>query len=85
MPWSLQIKYYSKTKSMTRNSVQSSNLSSVGYDSENQILEIEFKKSGIYQYYKVPLNVYNGLMTASSHGEYFNAYIKNNFAYNKIG
>ena len=25
---------------MTRNSVQSSNLSSVGYDSENQILEI---------------------------------------------
>lgn len=70
---------------MTRNSVQSSNLSSVGYDSENQILEIEFKKSGIYQYYKVPLNVYNGLMTASSHGEYFNDYIKNNFAYNKIG
>ena len=70
---------------MTRNSVQSSNLSSVGYDSENQILEIEFKKSGIYQFFKVQLNVYNGLMTASSLGEYFNAYIKNNFAYNKIG
>ena len=69
---------------MTRNSVQSSNLSSVGYDSENQILEIEFKKSGIYQYYKVPLNVYNGLMNASSHGEYFNANIKNNFEFNKI-
>jgi len=70
---------------MTRTSVQSSNLSSVGYDSENQILEIEFKKSGIYQYFKVPVNIYNGLMNASSHGEYFNAYIKNNFAYNKVG
>lgn len=85
MPWYLQIKYYSKTKSMTRNSVQSSNLSSVGYDSENQILEIEFKKSGIYQYYRVPLNVYNGLMTASSHGEYFNAYIKGVYDFKKIG
>ena len=70
---------------MTRNSVQSSNLSSVGYDSENQILEIEFKKSGIYQYYKVPLNVYNGLMNASSHGEYFNAYIKGVYDFKKIG
>jgi hypothetical protein len=74
-----------KIKIMTRTPVQSSNLSSVGYDSENQILEIEFKKSGIYQYFKVPVNIYNGLMNASSHGEYFNAYIKNSFSYNKVG
>jgi hypothetical protein len=68
---------------MTRISVQSSNLSSVGYDSENQILEIEFKKSGIYQYFKVPVNIYNGLMNASSHGEYFNAEIKGVYEFTK--
>jgi hypothetical protein len=61
---------------MNRTPVSSSNLVSVGYDTLNSILEIEFNSGSIYQYYNVPQSVYAGLMAASSHGSYFDANIK---------
>jgi len=61
---------------MKRQSVSSSNLASVGYDSASSTLEIEFHNGGIYQYLNVPVSIYNGLMNASSHGTYFDVYIK---------
>lgn len=61
---------------MERQSVESSNLASIGYDAENEILEIEFNHGGIYQYFDVPENVYEELMSASSHGQYFDRNIK---------
>ena len=61
---------------MNRTAVSSSNLTSVGYDTENMILEIEFHNGSIYQYINVPESKYDGLMKASSHGKYFDAYIK---------
>jgi len=64
---------------MIREAVISSNIHSVGYDDEAQILEIEFHSGGIYQYYSVPRTIYGGLMNASSHGKYFHAYIKDVF------
>ncbi|MFZ2151379.1 MAG: KTSC domain-containing protein [Candidatus Absconditicoccaceae bacterium] len=68
---------------MDRIKVKSSNLISVGYDEENEILEIEFD-SGIYQYYKVPLKVYEGLMDAISLGTYLNKYVKGVYKYKQI-
>jgi len=62
--------------------VQSSNLSSVGY--ENGILYIEFNNGSMYSYDNVPVSVYQELMSAPSHGKYFHAHIKNCFAYTKI-
>lgn len=62
---------------MERQSVKSSNLASIGYDSENEILEVEFNNGGIYQYLDVPLSVYEELMDANSHGVYFSANIRN--------
>ena len=38
---------------MKRQSVESSNLASVGYDEEKQILEVQFKHGGVYQYFEV--------------------------------
>jgi hypothetical protein len=70
--------------SMNRTPVSSSNLSSVGYDQENQILEIEFNNGGVYQYYDVPPRVHNELMNASSHGKYFHRNIKENYRYDQI-
>ena len=61
---------------MKRQSVVSSNLASVGYDAVNEILEIEFNDGGVYQYFEVPENVYEELMSASSHGQYFDRNIK---------
>lgn len=61
---------------MKRQSVESSNLASVGYDAENEILEVEFKHGGVYQYFEVSKNVYEELMNANSHGQYFDRNIK---------
>lgn len=62
----------------------SSQIHSVGYDSKNQILEIEFVKGGIYQYQNVPIGVYTGLKDSISPGKYFHANIRNEFRYVKI-
>lgn len=61
---------------MKRTPVESSNLVSVGYDSDNSMLEIEFDKGTVYQYFGVPISIYEGLMKADSHGKYFIAHIK---------
>jgi hypothetical protein len=61
---------------MKRTAVSSSNLASVGYDADAKILEIEFLDRSIYQYFNVPVTVYNGLMGASSHGKHFHTHIE---------
>lgn len=61
---------------MKRQAVSSSNITSVGYDEENEILEIEFTRGGVYEYTEVPLNIYEELINASSIGVYFAANIK---------
>jgi hypothetical protein len=61
---------------MQRTSVISSNIKSIGYDPLQALLEVEFLNGTIYQYFKVPQHLFNGLMSASSHGEYLDAYIK---------
>lgn len=69
---------------MKRQLVESSNLASIGYDPENEILEVEFKHGGVYQYFDVSENVYEELMNADSHGVYFSANIRNNYEYIKL-
>lgn len=64
--------------------VNSSNLSAVAYDAATSTLYIRFNSSGAYAYYNVPQNVYNGLMSAGSHGEYHAAFIKNNYRYKRL-
>ena len=69
---------------MNRQSVSSSNLSSVGYDSSTSTLEVEFNSGSVYQYSNVPASVHSALMSASSHGQYFNANIKNSYSYRQV-
>jgi hypothetical protein len=63
--------------------VSSSTIVAVGYDSAAQQLLVEFR-NGTYVYYAVPKYVYDGLMSAYSHGEYHAAYIKNTYRYDRI-
>jgi len=70
---------------MVRTSVSSSNIASIGYDSGNSTLEIEFHNGGIYQYFNVPETIHNGIMSASSHGTYFHEHIKDVYEYRKVG
>ena len=60
---------------MERQYVSSSNIASIGYDPDNQVLEIEFLSGAVYQYYDVPQSVYDGLMAADSHGKFLDVYI----------
>lgn len=62
----------------------SSNLLSVGYNNSLELLEIEFISGGIYQYFKVPENIYKGLLSAPSHGKFFSLNIRNKFKYKEI-
>jgi KTSC domain len=69
---------------MIRKPVISSNLSSVGYDSETNTLEIEFSNFTIYQFFGVQESIYQELMNAISHGKYLHAHIKGIYRYRKI-
>lgn len=69
---------------MKREHVESSNIESIGYEEKSQTLEIEFLNGGIYQYFDVPKSIYDGLMVASSCGEYLAANIKGSFRYSRV-
>lgn len=64
--------------------VESTYLRSVGYDSTDSVLEIEFQSGEVYQYIDVPPAIYTDLMNAPSQGRYFNANIKETYAYRKL-
>lgn len=57
-------------------SLSSSNLKRCSYDIESGELQIQFQSGKTYTYEGVPASVYNGLLEASSPGQYFNANIK---------
>ena len=63
----------------------SSNLESVGYDDRTQTLEVQFVNGRIYQYYGVPSNMHEQLMQAPSKGRFFNTYIRNSYAFSRVG
>ena len=69
---------------MIRQPVSSSNIRSIGYDSESNTLEIEFHSGGVYQYFGVPESIYNELMHAPSHGSYFHRHIRDQYRWTKM-
>ncbi len=54
------------------------------YDPASETLEIEFQKTGVYQYLNVPQFMWDRLMMADSVGKFFNAEIKNAFPCVKV-
>ena len=70
---------------MYRTPVTSSNVRSIGYESQSSILEVEFTSGDIYQYFDVPKHLHYELMRAPSKGQFLNDYIKHSYRYQKIG
>ncbi len=63
-----------------RKSINSSIINSIGYDFENKVLEIEFKKNQeIRQYHKLPKTVWQEFENTDSKGRYFLKCIKNKY------
>jgi hypothetical protein len=71
----------SERTDILRTRVKSSNIFSIGYDPVNKILQVEFKKGSIYEYYDVPDNVYQNFMKAGSKGNFISQLSK--FMYKK--
>lgn len=69
---------------MDREQVSSSNLDSVGYDADNETLEVEFKNGRVYQYFNVPPFMHERLMQSDSIGKFFNAEIKDAYACSQV-
>ncbi len=55
---------------MQLTTVESSMIHAVGYDPEQQMLEVIFNNGRVYQYFEVPPKVYEELMASSSKGSY---------------
>lgn len=65
--------------------VESSNLAEIGYDSDRKELAVKFKSGGTHHYVGVEPDRHSGLMSAESHGKYFNQNIKGQYEQKKIG
>lgn len=70
---------------MNRSCVASTSVASIGYDEATETLEVEFLNGSIYQYYNVPISIYEQNMQAGSKGKFFNMYIKNAYPYSRVG
>lgn len=65
--------------------VSSSNISAVGYDTENQMVYVQFLNGSVYTYKGVQEQEYENLRTAASVGSYLNRNYKNIYPYEKVG
>lgn len=61
---------------MKRVAVDSSSIAEAGYDARREIMEVEFRHGGIYQYLEVPAEVYREFEAAESKGRFVNLRIK---------
>ena len=64
--------------------IQSSNITSASYNTENEDLTITFNTGGIYQYNKVPWTKFTKFRLAESQGKFFNENIAKAHNYTKV-
>jgi len=57
---------------------------SAGYDPEAEVLEIEFRRGALYQYFEVPQGVYDWLMRVPNKGEYLENMIKDVYRFENV-
>ena len=69
---------------MRRQPVESSAISSVGYDTDAKVLEVEFASGAVYKYREVPPGVYRSLMKSASKGRYVSQRILDRFPFIRL-
>lgn len=63
--------------------LDSSAIRAADYNERTLVLAITFTSGNTYDYYGVPKSVYLGLISAASAGQYFNAYIRDQYSSNR--
>jgi KTSC domain-containing protein len=69
---------------MNRTAIASPGIAQVGYEEGSEILEIEFASGKIFQFFNVPLNLFNQLMDSSHKERYYETNILERFPYKRI-
>jgi hypothetical protein len=69
---------------MNRTTVGSPGITQVGYEEGSEILEIEFVSGKVFQFYNVPLKLFNQLMNSSQKELYYESNILVRFPYTRI-
>ena len=62
---------------------ESSSLARFCYDGRNQVLVVEFKHGGVYNYYDVPESVFRKMIAAASKGQFFLEHIREEYDYTR--
>ena len=60
---------------------ESSTIARFAYDKESQVLAVEFKNGGRYNYYDLPEDIFDRMKAASSKGQFHAQNIKGIFRY----
>jgi hypothetical protein len=71
-------------KNIKRYPVESSQISSVGYDEGTKVLVVEFSRGALYAYKNVEKGTYNNFIDSDSPGKFFNQMIKNEYEFEKL-
>jgi len=69
---------------MNRQPLDSSNIKSVGFDSNANIMEVEFKSGDVYRYDNVSGETHQRLLNHPSPGAFLHASVKNRFPSTKV-
>jgi hypothetical protein len=69
---------------MRRRPVDSSAISSLGYDPESRTLEVEFRSGSVYDYFGVTARLFESFLEADSKGKFFAKRVRNRFPGERI-
>lgn len=69
---------------MDRIPVKSTEIALIGYDPSKELLEVTFRRGGVYRYRGIPAALHEQLMKAPSIGTFFSEQIKEKFEYVKV-
>lgn len=64
---------------MKRETIDSSNINSIGYNKESKTLEVQFKNEKVYQYKSISAETHEDLMGCHSKGRYLFDNIKGKY------
>jgi hypothetical protein len=59
--------------------VNSSAISAIGYAADIQQMQIKFKQGHTYTFCRVPQQIFDGLLSASSKGSYYDRHIRGKY------
>lgn len=64
--------------------IESSNIRAIQYNTQKQVLQVDFKSGSRYHYFKVPESIVRGFRRAGSKGKYLATRVKGKYKYKKI-